>query len=165
MDAEGIGFGWVVLHKGGTYGAQGPRVEDVAHAPRQPRGDEVAALVAARAAWSTVDAFALLDSRPRRAPGLRLVEEERADASGRLLPMPARVGVVDGWRPDVVLDSVGTNLVRQLDGTTTLSDAVGVVASAYDLDPDDVLPGALLAVRGLVEDGLLLLDPGSDTDA
>ena len=29
---------------------------------------------------------------------------------------------------------------------------------AYDLDPDDVLPGALLAVRGLVEDGLLVLD-------
>ncbi len=38
MDAEGIGFGWIVLHKGGTWGAQGPRVEDVAHAPRLPDG-------------------------------------------------------------------------------------------------------------------------------
>jgi hypothetical protein len=58
-----------------------------------------------------------------------------------------------------VLDSVGVWLVEELDGVTTLEDAVDSVASAYDLDPDDVLPGALLAVRGLVEDGLLLLDP------
>jgi methylase of polypeptide subunit release factors len=158
MDAEGIGFGWVVLHKGGTYGAQGPRVEDVAHAPRQPRGDEVAALVDARAGWAHRDAFALLAARPRRAPGLRLVEEERADDAGRLGPMPPRVGLTDGWRPDVVLDSVGVRLVQELDGETSLEDAVATVASAYDLDPDDVLPGALLAVRGLVEDGLLVLD-------
>jgi methylase of polypeptide subunit release factors len=158
MDADGIGFGWVVLHKGGTYGAHGPRVEDVATAPRQPRGDEVAALVAARAGWSTYDAFALLESRPRRAPALRLVEEDRADEQGRLGPMPSRVGLVDGWRPDVVLDSVGVHLVRRLDGATSLSDAIDSVAAAYDLDADDVLPGALLAVRGLVEDGLLVLD-------
>ncbi len=159
MDAEGIGFGWVVLHKGGTYGAQGPRIEDAVHAPRQPRGDEVAALVAARAGWARWDAFALLGARPSRAPGLRLVEEERADAAGRLGSMPSRVGLVDGWRPDVVLDSVGLHLVRQLDGDTSLADAVGSAAAAYDLDPDDVLPGALLAVRGLVEDGHLLLEP------
>jgi hypothetical protein len=57
-----------------------------------------------------------------------------------------------------VLDSVGAQLVRRLDGATRLSDAVASVAAAYDLDPDDVLPGALLAVRGLVEDGLLVLD-------
>jgi len=158
MDADGIGFGWVVLHKGGTYGAQGPRIEDVASAPRQPRGDEVAKVVATRAAWAEWDAFALLDSRPRRAGGLRLVEEDRADNLGRLGPMPSRAGLVDGWRPDVVLDSVGVQLVRQLDGATSLSDAIDSVAAAYDLDPDDVLPGALLAVRGLVEDGLLALD-------
>jgi hypothetical protein len=72
--------------------------------------------------------------------------------------MPSRVGLVDGWRPDVVLDTVGVHLVRRLDGATSLSDAIDSVAAAYDLDADDVLPGALLAVRGLVEDGLLVLD-------
>jgi methylase of polypeptide subunit release factors len=157
MDAEGVGFGWIVLHRGGTYGAQGPRVEDVAHTPRQPRGDEVAALVAARAGWATRDALALLDACPRRASGLRLIEEERADDSGRLGPMPPRLGLVEGWRPDVVLDSVGTHLVRSFDGATTLSAAVDSAAAAYDLDPDDVLAGALVAVRGLVEDGFLTL--------
>jgi len=163
MDAEGIGFGWIVLHRGGSYGEQGPRVEDVASAPRQPRGDEVAALVAARAGWSEYDAFALLDARPRRARGLRVVEEERTDDEGRLGPMPPRVGLVDGWRPDVVLDSVGVHLVRDLDGMTTLAEAIDSVVAAYDHDPDDVLPGALLAVRGLVEDGLLELDPVART--
>jgi methylase of polypeptide subunit release factors len=158
MDAEGIGFGWVVLHRGGTYGGSGPRIEDVARAPRQPRGEEVESLVAARAGWARWDAFALLDSCPRRVPALRFVEEERTDGSGLLGAMPPRVGLVDGWRPDVVLDSVGVALVRSFDGVTTLSAAVGAVAAAYDLDPDDVLPGALLAVRGLVEDGLLVLD-------
>jgi len=158
MDVEGIGFGWIVLHRGGTYGDQGPRIEDVATAPRQPRGDEVAQLVVSRAAWAEHDAFALLDSRPRRAPGLRIVEEDRTDGTGRLGPVPSRVGLVDGWRPDVVLDSVGVHLVRRLDGLTALSDAIDSVAAVCDLDPDDVLPGALLAVRGLVEDGLLVLD-------
>jgi len=158
MDAEGVGFGWIVLHRGGTYGASGPRIEDVSHAPRQPRGDEVAALVAARAGWATFDAFALVRAAPRRADGLRLVEEDRADSTGRLGAMPPRVGLVDGWRRDVVLDSVGAHLLRSFDGVTTLADAVDATAAVYDLDPDDVLPGALLAVRGLVEDGLLRLD-------
>ena len=31
-------------------------------------------------------------------------------------------------------------------------------AAVYDLDPDDVLPAALVAVRALVEDALLTLD-------
>ena len=157
MDAEGIGFGWVVLHKGGAYGANGPRIEDVGHAPRQPRGDEVAALVAARAGWASYDAIRLLGAAPRRAPALRLVEEERAGEDGRLVAMPPRVGLVDGWRPEVLLDSVGAHLVRSFDGATTLSEAVDRAAAVFDLDPDDVLPAALVAVRGLVEDGLLVL--------
>jgi methylase of polypeptide subunit release factors len=157
MEAEGIGFGWVVLHKGGTFGAAGPRIEDVGHAPRQPRGDEVAALVAARAGWSAYDALRLLGARPRRAPGLRLVEEERVGDDGRLVAMPPRAGLVDGWRPDVLLDAVGAHLVRSLDGATTLEEAVDRASAVFDLDPDDVLPAALIAVRGLVEDGLLVL--------
>jgi methylase of polypeptide subunit release factors len=157
MDAEGVGFGWVVLHKGGTYGASGPRIEDLGRAPRQPRGDEVAALVAARAGWATHDAIRLLGASPRRAPALRLVEEERVDELRRLAPMPPRAGLVDGWRPDVVLDSVGAHLVRSFDGMTTLAEAVDRAAAVFDLDPDDVLPAALVAVRGLVEDGLLEL--------
>jgi hypothetical protein len=158
MWTDGIGFGWIVMHKGGTYGAQGPRIEDVASAPRQPRGDEVAALVSARARWSTYDAFALLASAPRRAPALRVVDEDRADPLGRLETMPPRLGLVDGWRPEVLLDAVGEQLVRAFDGATTLTDAIDATAEVYDLDPDDVLPGALVAVRGLVEDGLLTLD-------
>ncbi|MFN8149133.1 MAG: methyltransferase [Candidatus Nanopelagicales bacterium] len=158
MDAEGIGFGWVVLHKGGTYGATGPRIEDVSTAPRQPRGDEVAALVQARAGWAAYDAFALVGSTPRRATGLRIVEEDRADELGRLDPMPPRIGLVDGWRPEVVLDAVGAHLVRCFDGATTLAQAVESASAVYDLDPDDVLPAALVAVRALVEDALLTLD-------
>ncbi len=99
MDAEGIGFGWVVLHRGGTFGAQGPRIEDVADAVRLPRGEEVGALVAARAGWAHLDALALLSVCPRRAPGLRLVEEDRAGGDGRLYPTPPRVALADGWRP------------------------------------------------------------------
>jgi methylase of polypeptide subunit release factors len=157
MDAEGIGFGWIVLHKGGTYGAQGPRVEDVAHAPRLPDGAEVAALVAARAGWAGTDAFALLDSRPRRVPGLRLTEADVAGADGGLGATPPRLAVVDGWRPDVLLDTVGAHLVRGFDGLTSVSEAVDRAAVVFDLDAADVLPGALIAVRGLVEEGSLAL--------
>ena len=158
MDAEGIGFGWVVLHKGGTYGASGPRIEDVGGAPRQPRGDEVAALVAARAGWSTYDAVRLVAARPRRAPGLRLVEEDRAGDDGTLAAIPPRAGLVGGWRPEVLLDAVGAQLLRGFDGATTLGEAADRAAARYDLDADDVLAAALIAVRGLVEDGLLQLD-------
>ena len=42
--------------------------------------------------------------------------------------------------------------------TATTHSAVESAAAVYDLDPDDVLPAALVAVRGLVEDGLLTLD-------
>lgn len=157
MDAEGVGFGWVVLHRGGTHGATGPRVEDVSSAPRLPRGDEVAALVAARAGWSSYDAFALLDACPRRAPGLVLREEDRADADGRLAPMPTVLGRADGWRPDALADQVTGHLVRSFDGRTPLTEAVDLAAAAHGLDPEDVLPGALATVRALAEEGLLLL--------
>ena len=157
MNAEGIGFGWIVLHKGGTYGASGPRVEDVATAARVPRGDEVAALVAARSGWAAYDAFALLASRPVRSPGLRILEEERADDQGQLAALPPRAGVAQGWRPDALVDSVTLHLLRLFDGATTLADAVDLAAAAYSLDADDVLPGALLTTRALVEDGLLRL--------
>lgn len=161
MDVEGIGLGWVVLHKGGTYGAQGPRVEDVAHAARLPDGAEVAALVAARAGWASTDAFALLDSRPNRVPGLRLTAADVAGHDGRLDATPPRLAVVDGWRPEVPLDSVGAHLVRGFDGQTSVAQAVDRAATVFDLDPDDVLPGALIAVRGLVEEGFLTLSPAS----
>lgn len=157
MGAEGIGFGWVVLHKGGTLGASGPRIEDVSSAPRQPRGDEVAALVAARSGWAAYDAIRLLHATPRRAPGLRLVEEDRAGDDGRLASMPPRAGLVDGWRPEVLLDAVGAHLLRSFDGETTLVEASERAAAVFELDPDDVLAATLVAVRGLVEDGLLRL--------
>lgn len=157
MAAEGIGFGWIVLLKGGTYGAQGPRVEDVAQAPRLPDGAEVSGLVSARAAWAGTDAFALLESTPRRVEGLRLVESDVARYDGRLGATPPRLSVLDGWRPEVVLDSVGAHLVRTFDGATTVTEAVDRAAVVFDLDADDVLPGALIAVRGLVEEGFLRL--------
>lgn len=65
--------------------------------------------------------------------------------------------MVDGWRPDVLLDSVGAHLVRTFDGATTVAEAVDRAAAVFDLDADDVLPGALIAVRGLVEEGFLHL--------
>jgi hypothetical protein len=65
--------------------------------------------------------------------------------------------VVDGWRPDVLLDSVGAHLVRSFDGLTSVSEAADRAAAVFDLDADDVLPGALIAVRGLVEEGFLAL--------
>ena len=49
------------------------------------------------------------------------------------------------------------HLLRLFDGATTLADAVDLAAAAYSLDADDVLPGALLTTRALVEDGLLRL--------
>jgi methylase of polypeptide subunit release factors len=165
MSAEGIGFGWIVLHRGGTYGAQGPRIEDVAHASRLPDGHEVGALVSARADWASHDAFALLSACPHRAAGLRVIEEERAGQDGRLYPVPPRLALADGWRREAILDSVGAHLVRSFDGATTLRAAVDSAAAAYDLDPDDVLPGALVLVRSLVEECQLTLAPPASTAA
>ncbi len=155
MRAEGIGFGWVVLHRGGTYGASGPRIEDVASGPRQPRGDEVAGLVAARAGWSDLDAIRLLSSTPRRATGLRLLAEERVVAGAGLAVLPERLGLVDGWRTDVLLDVLAQQLVRSFDGATTLVEASERAAVVLDLEPDDVLAVTLVTVRAWVEDGLL----------
>ena len=57
----------------------------------------------------------------------------------------AHLVVLDGWEEGILdaLDGRGVD--------------VESAAAVYDLDPDDVLPAALVAVRGLVEDGLLTL--------
>jgi len=158
MGAEGIGFGWIVLHRGGSYGELGPRLEDVSAADRQPRGDEVTALMAARARWHEFGVVALLDSCPRRPEGLRLVTEERADPKGYLLGVPGSLGVIGGWRQDELVDVVTSALIRAFDGHTSVSAAVDVVSAELELDVDDVLAGAILRVRELVEDGALILE-------
>ena len=58
LDAQAIGFGWIVLHRAPTHWTV---LEDVSRATRVPTGDEVEAALAAFA--SPPDALALLDGQ------------------------------------------------------------------------------------------------------
>ena len=157
QDVEAIGFGWVVLHKGGARGAGGPRVEDVADAVRLPRGDEVAALVAARAGLAVTDAFALLGSAACLAEGVELVDSQLVATGGGLGPGVPRVRSVSGWRQPTLLDPLLLRALQGLDGHSTVAQALSAAADAFDVDHGDAIAAGLVTLRPLVEDGLLRL--------
>lgn len=155
VDAEAVGFGWIVLRRTGT--TLDPRIEDVSGALRLPNGDQVAALFAVRDQLATTDALALLAARPRLAPGLELLEVHRAGADSRFVRQEPVLRLVGGWRSPIAMDPVGAAVLRECDGEHTVAEAFDLVAAAHHLDPDDVRAGGLGAVRALLESAHLTL--------
>jgi methylase of polypeptide subunit release factors len=157
VGATGVGMGWAVLTPSGASAGAPAAVatEDVSAAIRVPRGDEVVDALAA-VHLETLDAFALLSSTPSVAAGTRLF---RATAlGGPSAATPPLVGIADGWRGDVVVDDLVAHVVERVDGATSVSDLIAAAAVEFDTDPDEVLGGALIALRGLVQTGVLRLD-------
>jgi methylase of polypeptide subunit release factors len=154
--AKGVGMGWAVLTTS-SESAQSPTVaaEDVSTAIRVPTGDEVLDALGA-VHLESLDAFALLESTPSVASGTRLF---RAVAlGGPTAATPPLVGIAGGWRGDVVIDDLVAFIVEQADGTTSVSDLIDAAAVEFEADPDEVLGGVLISLRGLVQTGVLRLD-------
>ncbi|MEZ5118004.1 MAG: class I SAM-dependent methyltransferase [Candidatus Nanopelagicales bacterium] len=153
MRAEAVGFGWVVLHAAGRD-VPWVEVEDLAEAPRLPRGGEVVDQVAAYDDLAALDAGTLLTAAPAWAAGTRVLEETVVLDDG-VTGLPPRVARVDGWRPPERLDPRALAVLRPADGTRTLDALVDAEAAASGSDRLDLLAVTLPAARALLRSGAL----------
>lgn len=152
LDAEAVGFGWIVLRKNGR---ELVTIEDHVGASRLPTGDEVLASMDGFVALQDMDAFAVLNSAFTPAPGLS-VRGSAHYADGVWLPGMSLVQQSKGWRAPVELDDLGVSLLRALDGRTPVGQVLDDLADQTGMDLDDVLAAGLLTVRALLGQGLVV---------
>ena len=160
---EGIGFGYVVLHRPGTGRAPWHRVEEVTGPTRQPLGRHIADVLATRAwlaglgvgddpAGGRAGLTALADQRLVVAPD---VTEERYLAPGAADPQVLQLRQGGGLGRVVRPGTVVAGAVGACDGELTLGQIVGGLAALLDVPAEEVAAEVLPAARDLLLDGFL----------
>lgn len=149
---DALGFGIVTLHASRRDDPV-TRIEDVRQRVEHPTGPHLASWFD-RQDWLR-DTADLLAARLRAAPDIVLeqhagVGEDGWEVDTQRLRLPGGLR----WHTDV--DAVTVALVAGCDGTHRLGDQLAVLAHAYGYRPEELVTGALPAVRFLIERGFLL---------
>jgi hypothetical protein len=118
-------------------------------------GDEVAAAFARHDWLAATDDAALLRARLHQAETVRL-RRELVAVGGEWVPVAARLRVEGGIDGAGGIDPHGERVVAGCDGATPLQALLDDLARALGAELAEILPGALAAVRRLVERGALL---------
>ncbi len=158
LEAQAIGFGWIVLHRALTGPASPPQwTEDVASASRVPSGQEVVDEFARRLADES--ALRLLGGRVRLAPGAEVLGFTGGAAGAVSNPeQTALIVNPNGWRGPEPLDPALSWLFRS-GRDVALQDQLERCSQDLAIDASDVLVSWLVGVRGLIERGFVTLDP------
>jgi methylase of polypeptide subunit release factors len=158
-DARGItsiDYGLVTMRRRGDGNTTGRiRCDDVPGGWDAAGGAEVAAAFARHDWLAATDDDALLDARLRCAENTRLGRELLA-VRGEWVPVAARLRIEGGIDDAGGIDPHGERIVAACDGSTPLRVLLDGLAAALGTDLAAVAPGALQAVRRLVERGALL---------
>lgn len=149
---EGVGFGWISLHKSG---AERPvtHIEEWPHTIEQPLGAEVAAWFRRQDALRSHDDAALLGTAFRLAAA---VVQEQSGQPGAEDPEYVVLRQQRGMCRADRVDTVGAALAGASDGRLTAGAIVDAIAELLGEDRvalRDAVPGPL---RSLVADGFLL---------
>jgi hypothetical protein len=136
-------------------------VEDLSHAERLPRGDEVLAFLAGCGRVEDLPAPAMLAAPARLADGATVTTTTHV-AGGAHVDAPPQLGLAGvvgpgGWRSAVTIHP--TLLAALLAGADTpIGERLDAAAQAEGLDPLDVLGPALMGLRELVRLGIVRTD-------
>jgi hypothetical protein len=153
-DVEAIGFGVISLR---SNGSDRPvvSVENHMQPVDQPIGPTLGSWLTRAASLRDLTDDDLLHTALDVAEDLRL--EQRA-APGDGWEVEAQTLLQEsGLRRRAGIDELGLALVAGCNGAQTVARLLDVLATAYEIDSDDLRDDALPLVRGLVQDGYLLL--------
>ncbi len=154
---EGVGFGWITLHKSGSAHPY-TRIEEIRQPVQQPLGDEVSAWFARRDRLRDLDDTGLLAALVMVDPRVRL-DQESAPGDGGFGRVAQRLRQTGGLHRSGGLDEVGLAVVSGCITPRPLMAVLLEVAQDLGLDPAGFADGALEAVRALVEEGFLDIEP------
>jgi hypothetical protein len=150
---SGVGFGVITLQR--PVGDREPFLDlEEAHGPvASPMGPSVLAGLAARTWLAEHSDDELLAVAWHCADD---VTEERFARPGAADPAVIRLRQGGGLRRVVRLDTVGAALVSVCDGTLAAGAALDAIAQLLELEPRELRADALVLLRTLVADGLLV---------
>lgn len=152
---EGIGFGWIALHRSGAADPS-VRIEDWPHAVEQPLGDHVAGWFD-RVSALRIDDDALLAARLTMADDLVQEQVGRpGDEDPEHLVLRQRRGLLRA----VTAGTAEAGFVGACDGTLPAGAIVDALATVLEADAAELRADLLPRVRTLVQDGFLELAQG-----
>lgn len=155
-DVEAVGFGWVVLRRGGS--PHRIAVEQVLHAVDQPLGAELAGWLD-RTAWlRNAGDDRMLGHCFQRNPAVRLDVASYPAATGGWEPAARSLLLDAGFRWALPTDELTAAVVAGCDGTRPLravASVLSLLAPGIALEELDAAVCGL--VRGLVDRGILVL--------
>ncbi|NDR53630.1 methyltransferase [Actinomyces sp. 565] len=155
---QGIGFGYVVLHRpddGDTAGVPWRVLEEIGTRPSAPLGPHVAQVVRSRSLLAAMSAAEVMELHPVVAPD---VTEERHLRPGSSEPSVILLRQGGGFARTVRADTALAALVEVADGELSVRQIATAVAALTDADADaEALKTRMAAgARSLLADGLLL---------
>ena len=148
---EGIGFGWLSLHKAGRD-KPALRIEEWPYEIEQPLGPHIAAWGDRMDAIEALGDDALLASRLHHAAD---VIQETVGPVGAENPEHIVARLQRGVRRAKPLDTVEAGLLGASDGELTVGQILDALATLLDSDADTLRETYLPRVRELLEDGFL----------
>jgi methylase of polypeptide subunit release factors len=153
---EGVGFGWLNLHRVDEPGTTGRdpvlRLEEWPFEVEQPLGPEVTAF-ARRTGWlGEVDETGLLGSRLTVREDVR---QETYGSPGAADPEQIVLRQQRGMRRARQVDTVEAALVGACDGELTVGQILEALGSLLGADAAELRTGYLGAIRDLVADGFV----------
>lgn len=151
---EGVAFGWIILRNTGTEQPT-VRLEELTRPIDQPLGAYVPEWFGRYEFLATTDDEQLLATPLRVAPGV-VLEQTAEPGDGGWNPTGTRLRQTAGLHATGEIDPVGIAVVGAADGRRQLGELLDGIAGQFGLDPAALRPGALDAVRSLVEEGFLV---------
>lgn len=150
-----VDYGLVTMRRRGDGDRGRLRCDDVRGGWEAAGGAEVEAAFARNDWLAATGDDALLDARLRAADGVRLRRELLA-VRGEWVSVAAQLRVEGGVDEAGGIDPHGEQVVAGCDGATPLRTLLDRMAQTLGTDLQSVAPGALAAVRRLVERGALV---------
>lgn len=150
-DVEGVGFGWVNLHRAGRNRPV-RRLEEWPYEVEQPVGPEIAAWADRVRLERSLDDEALLASRLVARPDVR---QETVGEPGAADPERIVLRQQRGLRRARQVDTVEAGLVGACDGELAVGQVLDALATLLEQEPASVRESYLPAVREMLEEGFL----------
>jgi hypothetical protein len=151
---EGVGFGWVNLHR--TDAEPVRRLEEWPYDVEQPLGPEIAAWGRRVLAEAALDDEALLAAHLVARPDVR---QETFGRPGAEDPEQIVLRQQRGLRRARTVDTVEAGLVGACDGELSIGQILDALAGLLGRDPGEVRSGYLPVVRDLLVEGFLTGGP------
>ncbi|MDG4767019.1 methyltransferase [Solwaraspora sp. WMMD406] len=152
---EAVGFGLVTLRRGG-HRQPVVRIEELRQQVAPPLGDRIVEWFDRQDWLRRREADALLATRYRAVPGLRLQQEATIDGDAGWAVDRQIITMSDGLRWSEEIDPLVLALIGGCTGELAMREQLTVLAAAHDVPETDLAEAVTPILARLVERGVLL---------